>query len=126
MKYGRPAAWQMACVMLLGACQWGQGVSYRKDVYPILEKNCLECHSSPSGEGYRAVGLEMTSYESLMRGTVYGPVIKPGDSQCSILLMLVEGRADKTLRMPHDADEPLAPEEIAALRNWVSQGAKNN
>jgi hypothetical protein len=116
----------MASAMLLSACQGGHTVSYQKDVHPILETHCLECHSSPSGEGYRAVGLEMNSYENLMRGTVYGPVIKPGDSQCSILLMLVEGRADDTLRMPHDSDRPLAPEDVAVLRDWVSQGARNN
>jgi hypothetical protein len=126
LRHSVPVACNAVCTALLSACQSGHSVSYRGDVYPILEKNCLECHSPPSGEGYRAVGFAMTSYESLMRGTVYGPVIKPGDSQCSVLMMLVEGRADETLRMPHDADEPLAQEDIAALRSWIAQGAKNN
>ena len=39
--------------------------------------------------------------------------------------MLIEGRADESLRMPHDEDEPLSEQDIATLRLWVKQGAKN-
>ncbi len=62
----------------------------------------------------------MESYESLMEGTIYGPVIVPGDSSHSVLNMLVEGRLNQSLRTPH----PLTDEEIAILRLWVNQGAK--
>jgi hypothetical protein len=64
----------------------------------------------------------MGSYESIMEGTVYGPVIVPGDSRHSILNMLVEGRADISMRTPH----PLTVEDIETLRLWVDQGAINN
>ena len=64
----------------------------------------------------------MESYESLMEGTIYGPVIVPGDSRHSILNMLVEERVDSSIRTPH----PLTPKEIKTLRLWVDQGAKNN
>jgi len=61
-----------------------------------------------------------------MRGTVYGPVIVVGDSRRSILNMLVEGRAGKLQRMPHNDDDALSSEQIEALKNWVNQGAVNN
>ena len=35
--------------------------------------------------------LSMESYQSLMQGTLYGPVIVPGDGRQSILNMVVEG-----------------------------------
>jgi uncharacterized membrane protein len=103
-----------------------QQVSYRQHVVPILEQRCLACHVAPDGAGYQATGLLMDSYESLMNGTDYGPVIVAGDSRRSILNMLVEGRAGKMQRMPHQEDESLSIEEIEILRDWVNQGALNN
>jgi len=108
------------------ACAIGHPVSYQRDVYPILEENCFTCHTPPDGEGYLKVGLNMESWQTLMRGSDYGRVIVPGDSRHSILNMLVEGRADPSLRMPHDAKEPLSDTDIETLRRWVDQGAKNN
>jgi len=101
-------------------------VSFQADVYPILENNCLSCHTPPQGEGYQKTHLNMQSYETLMQGTRYGPVILPGDSRHSILIMLVEGRVDASMRMPHGRKEPLTQHEIEVLRRWVEQGARNN
>lgn len=112
--------------MLVVACVVSRRVSFARDVYPILEENCLHCHTPPDGEGYKKVGLNMESWETLLQGTVYGPVIVTGDSRRSIFNMLVEGRADRSLRMPHKGDEPLPDEEIETLRLWVEQGAKEN
>jgi hypothetical protein len=108
------------------ACTLQRQVSFARDVYPILDDHCLHCHTPPDGEGYKKVGLNMESWETLRHGTIYGPVIVPGDSRRSILNMLVEGRAGRALRMPHDEDEPLADEAIETLRLWVEQGAKKN
>ena len=38
-------------VALLAGCGSRQTISYHQDVYPILETNCLECHSPPEGAG---------------------------------------------------------------------------
>lgn len=113
-------------IAILTGCATGRQVSYQQDVRPTLEKNCLACHTQPQGAGYRKGGLDLTNYKSMMRGTIYGPVIKPGDSQHSTLNMLVEGRADACIRMPHDKGYPLTQQEIEILRLWVDQGAKNN
>jgi hypothetical protein len=114
-----------AYVCLIAGCATQQ-VSYRDDVVPILESKCIKCHISPDGIGYRATGLEMNSYEALMHGTAYGQVIVAGDSRRSMLNMLVEGRAGKDQRMPHNEDDALDPEQIETLRNWVNQGALDN
>ncbi|MFZ0255793.1 MAG: c-type cytochrome domain-containing protein [Gammaproteobacteria bacterium] len=115
-----------ACLVLVWGCQRAEEpeVSYSKDVRPILEKNCMECHVEGAA-GYEASGFSMATYEDLMKGTKFGAVIKPGDSLTSALTMLVEGRADPSIQMPH-GKEPLTEEEIATLKTWVEQGAKNN
>jgi mono/diheme cytochrome c family protein len=99
-------------------------VSYAKEVQPILTKNCSECHS-PGQQGFTASGLNTTSYAALMKGGRYGPLVKPGDAFTSALNMLVEGRVDKSIRMPHGRDK-LSNEDIAVLKAWVNEGAKNN
>lgn len=99
-------------------------VSYTKDVQPILSKNCSECHA-PGKEGLVASGLDTTSFQGLMKGGKFGPLVKPGDALSSSLNMLVEGRAHASIRMPHGR-EKLPDKDIETLKVWVNEGAKNN
>lgn len=111
-------------LLTAGCTQSGKKVSYSQDVSPILKSRCHECHL-PGGQGYEASGLNMVDYEGLMKGTKFGPIIKPGDSLSSTLVILIEGRADKAISMPHGR-EPLSAEQIATIKNWINQGANNN
>lgn len=61
-----------------------------------------------------------------MNGTIYGPVIIAGDSQRSIINMLVEGRAGKLRQIMHDEGKTLSYDEIMLLKQWVDQGASHN
>ena len=118
----------IACsVLLLQACSQNkvENVSFNKDVFPILKSRCFECHTK-GGKGQVASGLNMETYTDLMKGTKFGPVIKPNDSLSSTLVILVEGRADPSIRMPHGDREPLTKEQIETIRKWIDQGAKNN
>jgi uncharacterized membrane protein len=61
-----------------------------------------------------------------MKGTKFGQVVIPGDPLTSVLVMLIEGRADPSLKMPHGGAKPLTNDEIKTIRRWVKQGARNN
>jgi len=100
-------------------------VSYVRDIQPILQEHCIECHHQ-KGSGYLASGLDMSSHQNLMKGTKYGPVIKAGDSISSTLVILVEGRADPTLKMPHGDKNSLTLKQTKKLRLWIDQGALQN
>ena len=70
-------------VFLASACGRSEPtVSFSKDVRPALESRCGECHT-PGNPGYEASQLSFASYESLMKGTQYGPVVIAGDSASS-------------------------------------------
>jgi hypothetical protein len=115
-----------AALLTVAACQRSAPtVSYQKDVVPILDKHCKACHL-PEQAGYVVSGFDLGSYDTLMKGTQFGPVVLPGDPLTSVLVMLIEGRVDPSLKMPHgDATTP-SPDEIQTIRLWVEQGAKNN
>ena len=100
-------------------------VSFNADVQPILQARCIECHE-PGQAGYEASQLRLASYDDLMQGTRYGPVVVPGDSLNSALMILVEGRADPSIKMPHGDVRPPTFGEIEILKAWVEQGAQNN
>jgi hypothetical protein len=102
-----------------------KAVSFKADIQPIFYDYCLNCHK-PEGKGYAASGLDLRTYESLMKGTKYGAVIKPGDSFTSALVVGIEGRASPALRMPWGMNGTLSREHINLIKRWIEQGAKNN
>ena len=99
-------------------------ISFADDVMPILEVRCLECHK-PGGDGFETSGLDLSSYEGLMKGTKFGPIVDPGNAIMSNLIVVVEGRAAPEIRMPHSRKK-LTRCEISILRRWVNAGAKDN
>ena len=99
-------------------------VSYKKDVLPIFQNRCARCHGAKDEEGevVAEVSLILIDYERLMLGSEFGPVITAGDPADSWLLeMITEGD------MPPEGEGDKVPEEeIAVIRTWIEQGAKNN
>lgn len=112
-------------LVMLAACNREAPVSFSQDVKPIIDQNCISCHLE-GGEGYEASGFSMENYEDLMKGTNFGPMIIRGDSAGSNMLVLMEGRADPSISMPHGAMKPVAKADIETIRVWIDQGAKNN
>ena len=93
-------------------------VLFEKDVEPILVNKCAFCHSGNIKEGK----LDISSYESLMRGGKKGSAVMPGKGTESHLVKL----SSKAIRpfMPPRSEEALSPEELAVITLWIDQGAK--
>ncbi len=109
--------------IVLAGCKEEPTVSFTWDVYPIVQLRCLPCHSPPDGHGYHMTGLDLETYEGLMKGSYYGRAVIPGDSRHSLLNMVAEGRIYPGARM-HSTKKPMPPEEAEILRRWVEQGAR--
>jgi len=103
----------------------GDKVSYAQDVKPILDQHCIECHQA-GGEGLTVSGFSMESYDEVMKGTRNGPMIIAGDVEGSNILVLMEGRADPSISMPHGEQKPVPKQDIETIKTWIDQGAKNN
>ncbi|WP_321472517.1 DUF1553 domain-containing protein [uncultured Paludibaculum sp.] len=93
-------------------------VSYQRDVQPILAERCQMCHGARNASGQ----LSLASAAALLRGGASGPAVKPSQPDTSLLLQVVSG--DKP-RMPK-AGPPLAETEIALIRRWIEQGARDD
>jgi hypothetical protein len=106
-------------------CQKDPTVSYAQDIKPITDKYCIECHQA-GGAGEVASGFSMASYADLMQGTRNGPMVIAGDSLGSNMLVLMEGRADPSIKMPHGQSVGASKAEIETLRLWIDQGARDN
>jgi YVTN family beta-propeller protein len=96
-------------------------IRYSQHVQPIFKQNCLSsgCHNSRD----RANGLELTSWESLIRGSDYGAVIISGHAHHSHLIEHLEGETEP--RMPLNRP-PLPEEQIEFIARWVEEGARND
>lgn len=116
----------MLLLLLVNGCASQRVISFQNDIDPILNDKCLQCHKPPNGTGYIQTGLDMESYDSLIKGTIYGEVIIPGDSKRSVINKLIEGRAGEMMRMPHGDAKKLTAEEVEKFKLWVDQGAQNN
>jgi hypothetical protein len=101
-----------------------KGVTYAKDIQPILEKACVKCHSGDRPKGkYR-----MDSLAALIKGGESGePAVVPGHSDQSPLA-LYPSDAVVDMEMPptekRDKFPALTKEQIALVRAWIDQGAK--
>ncbi len=101
-----------------------EATSYKEDVFPIIELRCLECHV-PGGEGYESSGLDLRTFDSLMKGTKHGPVVVPRSAFESNLIAVIDHRTAEEIRMPHNAKK-MSKCERFAIRAWINQGAHDN
>jgi hypothetical protein len=90
---------------------------FARDVRPVLQKSCAGCHGAKS----QMANLRLDAREAAMRGGQSGKVIVPGKSAESSLYLRVAGIGEQA-RMPMGG-KPLAPAEIAAIKQWIDEGA---
>ena len=127
------AATTLALVVAVGAliatprgpaCAAAEKLSFAEDILPIFTGRCASCHQ-PGAEGYDKSGLDLTTYEGLMKGTKNGPMVIPKDPDGSNLVWLLDWRASPQLRMPHGRKK-LSTCDRNDIRAWIREGAKNN
>ena len=93
--------------------------SYSRNVQPIFDQKCVSCHGASKAEN----GLRLDSYEGVMKGTQFGPVVVPGQPFQSALVSVVRGTADPSLRMPHGGGTRLSEQDVQNIILWIQAGA---
>ena len=106
------------------SAQSPERVDYARDIQPLLERKCAECHKGERAKG----GFDVTDRTALTQGGKRGEAaIVPGQPDASPLLRYVADQVED-LEMPplnkRAKFAALTREEITTLRTWIAAGAK--
>src|SRR5437870_3044187 len=100
------------------------GLTFEKDIKPILEKSCVKCHSGEKPKSkYR-----MDTLPNVIKGGESGDAaILPGNSAKSPMAAYVSDLVED-MEMPptekRDKYPQLTKDQIGLIRAWIVQGAK--
>ncbi|MEM0896301.1 MAG: PSD1 and planctomycete cytochrome C domain-containing protein [Verrucomicrobiota bacterium] len=93
-------------------------LDFTRDVLPIFETHCFECHGMEKQRG----GVGLATFHHAQQPTDSGePLLIAGDPVESVLVHMIEEDAEK--RMPLNGP-PLSSAEIETIRNWIASGAQ--
>jgi len=92
-------------------------VDFVREVRPIFEKHCYECHGAKKQKNDYRLDIKTTA---LTGGEDHAPNIVPGKSGESPLFRFVSG-ADEKIAMPPKTK--LSSSEIDVIKRWIDEGA---
>lgn len=95
-----------------------RSIDFFKDVQPILEAKCYDCHQGGKAKG----DLRLDELAAALKGGESdGPAILPGHASNSPLIARVTTTDEDELMPPKG--KPLTEQEIATLTTWINEGA---
>ena len=92
-------------------------VHFERDIEPVFAARCHVCH----GPAQQMQGLRLDRGADALRGGYSGPVIIPGNSAESKLILMVAGAIEGKIMPP--VGQGLTEQELSLLRAWIDQGA---
>jgi hypothetical protein len=94
-------------------------VDFERDVRPVLEANCFDCH----GEDKQKNGLRLDTTTGILKGSDSGePLYLKGSSADSLIIRMVTS-TDPKHQMPPKGDR-LTAAQVEVLKSWIDSGAK--
>lgn len=110
----------VSLAIALSACnkENNQPVSFTKEIRPLLEARCINCHNASALFGE----LNLENRELAFKQRAKGVVITPGNPDKSPLyLVLTLPEGDRKAMPP--TGHRISPEEMALIHRWIKQGA---
>ena len=119
-------------------------ITYAKDIKPILEASCFNCHGEKNPKG----GINLTTVEGVLKGGKDGKIIEVGSGEKSLIVEAVSQLNPRSSMPPRPRAprggmagtnapaggppatpppapaKPLTPEQVGLVRAWIDQGAK--
>lgn len=97
-------------------------VDFKKEVWPVLQQNCIACHNTTKFKG----DFNMESLETMMKGGESGPALVKGHAEQSNMFKLAAGEGEEV--MPPSKNNVgarrLTKPEVELLKKWIDQGAR--
>jgi len=139
LRKNETSSLRIACVILLSCIHFAQApsafaqsgseplsapqesaaqiVDFQRDVAPIFDQHCSQCHGSTK----QTADLRLDLRAAILKGSSSGPILEVGHSGKSRLIEVVSGQ-DPDYQMPPEG-EKLSENQIGILRRWIDQGA---
>ncbi|WP_395745020.1 DUF1549 domain-containing protein [Prosthecobacter sp.] len=97
-------------------------IDFERQILPILERSCFECHSSklakPKG------GIRLDDLEAIREKSQTENLVLPHKAAKSTLVKSISRKpGDDDLMPPPNDGKPLSREEVELIRRWVEEGA---
>jgi len=93
-------------------------VDYFKDIQPVLETKCIECHRGAKAKG----GLRLDTLADAMKGGKSdGPAVAPGKTKESAILARIVSEDEDEVMPPKGTR--MTKDEIALVTKWIEEGA---
>lgn len=93
-------------------------VDYFKDIAPIFEAKCVECHRGTKAKG----GLKLDSLANATAGgDDDGPAIQPGKPSSSAILARMQSDDEDEVMPPKGTR--VSKDEVALITKWIEEGA---
>lgn len=113
---------------LLAAPLVSSAVDFEKDILPVFEAKCVECHRAPYEENGRTkkpkAGLRMDAAWAIALGSENGSVLKAGDpGKSEIYHRVTLPQDDDDFMPPSGKADPLTGQELALFKTWIEEGA---
>jgi hypothetical protein len=102
----------------LGLAPDAWAADFAREVYPVLQRVCLDCHGSKQ----QKAKLRLDTRDVAFKGGRNGPVIVPGNAEASELYRRISAPKGSETIMPARG-EPLSAAQVQLVRDWIDQGA---
>ncbi len=102
-------------LLLATGANAAEPIDFGRDVHPILQRACFECHGARKQEAE----LRFDQRQFALRNST---IIAPGNSAKSELVRRISLRPGHAEIMP-SRGEPLTPVEIEKIKGWIDAGA---
>ncbi len=99
---------------------WAE-VDFNRDIKPILSNHCYACHGPDEEE--RQAKLRLDTREGAIRTRQDRQAVVPGNPDASGILKHLLSTDPEEVMPPPEKGPPLAPEQVALLRQWIAGGA---
>ncbi|MBI3878509.1 MAG: PQQ-binding-like beta-propeller repeat protein [Verrucomicrobia bacterium] len=107
------------CLALAPLTATAAGVSFTKEIAPILQAKCAACHNAEKAKGH----YQLHTFELMLKpGSSGSPALTPGKPEASELFRLLNEKNPDD-RMPQK-DDALSAKQIVLIEKWIREGAK--
>ncbi len=112
---------RIAVLSVLPFVAFGQGVSFDRDIRPIMSDTCFRCHGPDASS--RMANMRLDLREEALKPKRNGTPIVPGNPEASEIIQRIYAKNGRVMPPPF-AHKELTEKQKDTIRQWVAEGAK--